>query len=288
MKRTRSRLEETARTVGRARRQEVRKWHRRAGRHVVFRFARVALRGVQIGVGLVVAAYLCLDFLRLIHAPNQFTVPHIEVIGNTRVRSEEVMAVARLAPSISLWAWPLDEIRERAELHPRIKTARVSRDFPDELVIHVQEREPVALLLGPTLIEVDADGIVLGFYERGQSPVRPIITGHGLPGLMPGDHIQSVAVQQALALITSYERSGSHERVRLAEVALGGADGPVIWLDPGVQVPCPPTTVPMHWARLDAVLGDLQARGTGLHRVAAIDLRFAHIVPVRMRTVATG
>ena len=111
---------------------------------------------------------------------------------------------------------------------------------------------------------------------------------HGV--LMPevGTRILTPAVREALAVIDSYTASASHARIPIAEVSLGTAARPTLWLQPGLQVPCPLGTAPEQWSRLDAVLEDLRARGTGLHRIASIDLRFAHIVPVRLRTVVAG
>lgn len=285
---TTSRLLESARAAEKPSRQEVRRRRRWLREQMMVRLLRVATRGLQAGCALVLFAYVALDFTGFVHDPTRFTVPHIQVRGNTRVTSEDVIATARLAPSVSLWAWPLAEIETRVERHARIARATVLRDFPDRLVIEVEEREPAVLLLGDPLMEVDGEGIVLGPYESGRSPVRPVVTGHGLTDLTPGDRIEDPGVQHALAIAASYERSASHRRIPLAEIALDRPGGPVVWLDPGVQVPCPETPAPIQWARLDAVLNDLRARGTGLHRVAAIDLRFAHIVPVRMRTVAAG
>lgn len=272
----------------RAHRQAVRRWHQRSGRLVGYRLFRAVTRGFQIGSAVAIIGYVALDFTGFLHQHNTFLVPHITVRGNTRVTSSEMIRAARLAPSIDLWAWPLTDIRARVELHPRIRTVRVIREFPDEMVLEIEERQPVALILGDTLLELDADGVVLGPYERGRSPLGPVLTGHGLTDLRPGTRIQAPAVSEALAMSESYRAADAAQRVPIAEIALDAATGPVLWLEPGVQVPCPDGIEPIQWARLDAVLSDLHARGTGLHRVAAIDLRFAHIVPVRLRTIAAG
>ncbi len=272
----------------RAHEQAIRRWHQRSKRQVTIRALRVMTRGFQIGSALAIVGYLALDFTGFVHRSDTFRVPHITVRGNTRVTSSEIIFAARLAPSIDLWAWPLADIRARAERHPRIQSVRVYRDFPDRLVLVVKEREAVALVLADGLLEIDAAGVVLGAYQRGRSPIGPVLTGHGLAGLQPGDEVEAPAIREALAMAVSYAASESGAQVSIAEIALGHPAGPVLWLDPGVRVPCPVGIEPLQWARLDAVLNDLRARGTGLDRVAAIDLRFAHIVPVRLRTVATG
>jgi len=269
-------------------RQEVRRWHRRAPRALALRALRVVTTGFQVGSVCALLAYGGMDLWAFVTHPDTFRIPHIVIRGNTRVTSEELLTVARLAPSINAWAWPLPEVQRRIEGHPRVKQALVLRDFPGEMEVDITERQPVALLLGDPLLEIDADGVVLGAYERQRSPICPIISGHGLRLPKIGERIDSPAVQSALALIVGYSHVEASERVKLAEVALDKAGSPVAWLDPGVQVPCEMPMSELQWARLDAVLNDLRSRGTGLHRVAAIDLRFAHVVPVRLRTVATG
>lgn len=284
------RVSARAREVAEARalQQAVPRWHQRSGRQVTLRLLRAVTRGFQIGSALAVVGYVALDFTGFLNRSDTFQVPHIIVRGNERVPSSDVIFAARLAPSIGLWAWPLAEIRDRAAHHPRIRAARVYREFPDSLVLEVEERTPVALILAGPLMEIDAEGVVLGPYEPGRSPIGPVLTGHGLADLTPGERVETPRVREALALAVSYATRASADRVAIAEIAVEQAGGPVLWLEPGVQVPCPTGMEPIQWARLDAVLNDLRGRGTGLHRVAAIDLRFAHIVPVRLRTVATG
>lgn len=268
--------------------QDIPRWHRRSRRQVGLRLLRAVTWGCQIGSALAILGYVAIDFTGYMYTPDVFAAPHVTVRGNTRVPSADLLRAARLAPSIQLWAWALPDIRARAERHPRIARARVEREFPDGLTLIVEERTPLALLLGEPLLEIDADGVVLGAYDRERTPPCPVITGHNLGYLSPGTRVDAVEVREALDVIRSYAASPAYARAPIAEVALRGEGGPVLWLHPGVRVPYGDGVDSMKWARLDAVLNDLRARGTGLHRVATIDLRFAHIVPVRLRTTASG
>ena len=269
-------------------RQDVTRWHRRTPRQVGYRLLRALTLGCQLGSALAIVGYVVLDFTGYLYTPEVFMAPHVEVQGNTRVTSSEILRAAHLAPSIQLWAWSLEDIRERAEQHPRVLHVRVERNFPDGLTLTVEERVPRALLLGDPLLEIDADGVVLGVYDRTRTPRCPVVTGHGLTDLVPGMRIESSAVHEALAVIASYEVSPSNAQAPIAEVALVETGEAVLWLHPGLQVPYGSGVDTVQWGRLAAVLKDLRARGTGLHRVATIDLRFAHIVPVRLRTVVAG
>lgn len=287
---TSERLRVAAREAETARsgKQEIPRWHRRSLRQVGLRLLRAVTWGCQLGSALAILGYVAIDFTGYLYTPDVFSAPHVTVQGNTRVPSAELLHTARLAPSIHLWAWSLPDICARAELHPRIAHARVEREFPDGLTLIVEERTPVALLLGDPLLEIDADGVVLGAYDRERTPPCPVLTGHNLGYLPPGTRVEAAEVREALDVIRSYAASLAYARAPIAEVALGGEDGPVLWLRPGVRVPYGEGVDTMQWARLEAVLNDLRARGTGLHRVATIDLRFAHIVPVRLRTTARG
>lgn len=116
-----------------------------------------------------------------------------EAVGDAgfRVRSVDVQGIKRMDPrpvyEIALdqktTAMPLLDvaaIRQRLLEYGWVKDARVSRRFPDTLVIDIVEREPAALWQDEDrLTLIDAEGVVLDRVPVSQMPDLPLLIGKG-------------------------------------------------------------------------------------------------------------
>ncbi len=116
-----------------------------------------------------------------------------EAVGDAgfRVRSVDVQGIKRMDPrpvyEIALdqktTAMPLLDvaaIRQRLLEYGWIKDARVSRRFPDTLVIDIVERKPAALWQDEDrLTLIDAEGVVLDRVQVSQMPDLPLLIGKG-------------------------------------------------------------------------------------------------------------
>ncbi|HXH00563.1 MAG TPA: cell division protein FtsQ/DivIB [Sphingomicrobium sp.] len=116
-----------------------------------------------------------------------------EVVGNAgfRVRSVAVHGTRRMDPKpiyrITLdqrtTALPLVDvaaIRERLLGFGWVKDARVSRRYPDTLVVDIVERSPAALWQdGKRLSLIDAEGVVLDRIPVTRMPDLPLLVGQG-------------------------------------------------------------------------------------------------------------
>ena len=116
-----------------------------------------------------------------------------EAVGDAgfRVRSVDVQGLKQMDPrpvyDIALdqrtTAMPLVDvsgIRERLLQFGWVKDARVSRRFPDTLVIDIVERTPAALWQNEQgLSLIDAEGVVLDRVPVSQMPDLPLLIGKG-------------------------------------------------------------------------------------------------------------
>lgn len=62
---------------------------------------------------------------------------------------------------------------------PLVRQVRLTRRFPDQLAVTVEERRPVALLNAGQLLPVDQDGYILPLADSLLSPELPILTPRG-------------------------------------------------------------------------------------------------------------
>lgn len=73
----------------------------------------------------------------------------------------------------------LDRIRQSVEGASWVKSALVRRRLPDQLVISIEERRPVAVAqIGKQMMLVDAEGVLLGQLDPGDPlPESPVVIG---------------------------------------------------------------------------------------------------------------
>ncbi|MCS7026004.1 MAG: FtsQ-type POTRA domain-containing protein [Bryobacteraceae bacterium] len=129
--------------------------------------------------------------------------PTLSLAGNRRASKSAILEV--FAPDFgkSLYLFPLQERRRQLLAVDWIKDARLSRRWPNRIVVEIVEREPVAFVqlnrkdAAPTFKLIDADGVLLPIppNEKFNFPV--------LTGIRESDAIESrrLRVKQALALL---------------------------------------------------------------------------------------
>jgi cell division protein FtsQ len=125
--------------------------------------------------------------------PNKLALAAGEAVGDAgfRVKSVDIQGIRRMDPrpvyDIALdqktTAMPLldvSDIRHRLLQFGWVKDARVSRRFPDTLVIDIVERTPAALWQdNDRLSLIDAQGVVLDRVQVSQMPDLPLLIGKG-------------------------------------------------------------------------------------------------------------
>ncbi len=142
--------------------------------------------------GLFVMAIVIVSMIAL-DVPSKIGLAAGEAVGNAgfRVRSVAVRGTQRMDPKpiyrIALdqrtTALPLVDvaaIRERLLDYGWVKDARVSRRYPDTLVVDIIERTPAALWQdGSRLSLIDAEGHVLDKVAVTRMPDLPLLVGPG-------------------------------------------------------------------------------------------------------------
>lgn len=141
-----------------------------------------------------------------------------EAIGDAgfRVRSVDVQGIRRMDPKpvyrLALeektTAMPLVDvtgIRERLLDYGWVKDARVSRRFPDTLVIDIVERKPAALWQDENRLSlIDAEGVVLDRVPVSRMPDLPLLIGKGANAqAVPLDRLLSQAPAMKAQLVSA-------------------------------------------------------------------------------------
>jgi cell division protein FtsQ len=243
---------------------------------------RVLARVVAIGLtltGLGVAAFVAWDWAR--RTP-LLAIRTIEVTGVNRLDEGAVRAAAGIEPETNLFVIDVRAAEARVAELPGVRRAHVVRHVPGRVTVLVEEREPHALVNAGGLYWVDADGYLVATDARPGSTGLPILTGIAAPAA--GTATPSESLRAGLALLHVLERTSRRLATRVSEVDMARPHGPVLYLVDGIEVRLGSDAWGDRLARLDGVLGDLDARG---ERVASIDLRFRDQVVLTPRVPAT-
>lgn len=99
------------------------------------------------------------------------------VTGVDEDLKNELLGVANLEPNVSLLAVNLQELKDRLEKHPWVRSVELEKSFPHTLVIKAEKEEPWAMVLTDRLSYVNGRGEVFKEVEEGEALDYPLITG---------------------------------------------------------------------------------------------------------------
>ena len=208
-----------------------------------------------------------------------WSVETVTVEGNRSIQTGDLLELLGLRPGLPWWQLDRpDEDRLRRSC-PRLGEVGYAWQWPRGLHVRVRERESVVRTVGPSPMEIAADGIVLDPREWVDPADLPILTGAVPSGLVPGDRCVlgqpdaewSEILQLAVTEPETWRLISEIHYVSGSEfhLCLRRGHRVVLWetgihRDPG--------------ARLGRVLEDLDRQGLA---DAVVDLRFRDQVVVR-------
>ncbi len=192
-----------------------------------------------------------------------FRAHTIEVRGTRFARAQDVARRLGVDSTTSVWS-SLDSMARRAERHPQVREARVSRRLPGTLVVDVIENEPVAWVAAAKGMRAyDGDGRVL--------PLDPTEVDADLPLVERAD-------TALLHLLADLRVTDPAMYAQVSEVRLVGREE-FRFLIGNVQVRFPRGQGVERFDGLSSVRRDLTARGIV---PAELDVRFKDQVIARL------
>src|SRR2546429_9741184 len=156
----------------------------------------------------------------------RFAVVSVDVRGASRVSAARILAAAAVQPGTSLFGLDPRAVAPRAEAIPEIRRADVVREFPNRVVISVEERRPFTLVHAGRLHWVDEEGRLLGASPEAVVPQVPAL---GRPSAGEPPPVRSAPGPEgpaALALIRVLLRTGSALAAEISEIDMSPKDGP--------------------------------------------------------------
>ena len=158
-----------------------------------------------------------------------FQVAKIEVRGAEHVTPVQVKEIlAREFPG-NLNDIDILKVRQRLERMSWIKSARISKIYPNTLAVDIQERRPVGVACMESLWLFDNEGVLLEEYRPG-TPMRdqPFLSGL-LPlkkGIMPEENRERMAL--FVSIVNELSAKGGNVVSRISEVDVSDRNDIVI------------------------------------------------------------
>lgn len=253
-------------------------------------FARLKRGALLFGRGLAVVtavAALVIGVRVAVFESSTFRVATVRVESSGRIAADVIRAQSNIRPGQSMFDIDLELVGRKIAENPWIATARVERRFPREVVIHVSEHLPAAVINLGCLYYVDESGVVFKPLEAGDKVDYPLLTGIERQTLIDQPEETQRLLAGAIELLKVVAARPAFHLGKVSEVhidANGGYD--LLTLNGGVPIRVGFDNYAAKLARLERVLPELEAR---MPIVRYVDLNVVDRVIVKLDTsLVTG
>ncbi|NLP29759.1 MAG: FtsQ-type POTRA domain-containing protein [Clostridiales bacterium] len=152
---------------------------------------------------LVIAAYQFLN-------SSIFDITKLTVENNNHYTKQQIISIANAKTGENIFKISTVELRDKLLNDPYIKSAKISRKLPDQVVLTVEERkEEAAVIYGNSYILIDLDGMVLRRTDA--EPPLPLLVGMTLTSIEPGTPLEveeNATLTDSLKLL---KQMGNHD-----------------------------------------------------------------------------
>jgi cell division protein FtsQ len=248
----------------------------RRSKHILHELLRTALLLCAISI---VGAGMIYGYNFAISSPC-FQIKEITVHGCKELTEKEILSYAAINPSQNLLAINLSTIARRIESIPWVKEVSVGREFPNRLIIDLQERTAVALVKrddGFNLL--DLDGVAFKKLEKNDEVDIPVLNG------CYSDDSDSVIFTKSLELLRYLSTSKEFPTIRnIAEIHGNEVFGLSLFTDSGLCIRLGFDSYENKLKRLNTVMADMERRNMKLGFLL-IDLNDPAKISVQKRNV---
>ncbi|MEW6324853.1 MAG: FtsQ-type POTRA domain-containing protein [Nitrospirota bacterium] len=239
-----------------------------------------ALLGLVVVAGIVAAAVGIGRWWSRWEMPSP-PVQTIYLRGLQRLSAEEIRALLPFREGDRLFGLPLQAATRRLAGHPWVARASLHRSLSGDVVVAIEERQPVAVLRdGESAWYVDQRGALLGPAGERPGPRDLTISGVSVARLRAGAPDERKRLQEGLALLAMARRDG----VDVAEAAVR-RDDEVVLLFGAWRLHFRFGQYEEPWRRFWQVAERIPADG---RRPQDVDLRFANSVVVKSEKNGSG
>jgi cell division protein FtsQ len=218
---------------------------------------------------------------RVILSSGYFDVTEVRVDYTNRVDADEIVGLSDIHYGASIFSLDLDLIGRKIEENPWVAEANVLRVFPDQILIQVTERIPIAIINLDYLYYLDEGGEVFKVLSSGDSLDFPVITGVTRDEVVDASGVPE-SLGEALVLLRMLQAGDEVSLEDISEVHCSSHEGLTAYtLRRGVPIRFGRGGLAIKLSNLERIYAEIEKK---LHGLKSIDLNVEDRVIVRMVT----
>lgn len=178
-----------------------------------------------------------LVLVKIIVDSDHFAVKTIEVSGNRRLASQDVIALSDIRQGASTFDLDLEIIGQKLAENDWIRSAHIMRKLPQGIVIDINEREAVFIINLDYLYYVDREGEIFKVLRGGDSLDYPLVTGLDRQQLLDEPRLATERLQYIAQMIANLQQRKFFNTTWIAQINIDSKGGYTLYTDPlGVPI----------------------------------------------------
>jgi cell division protein FtsQ len=244
---------------------------------------KILHRTLRVGVTLFSAVLLLVGgffVAQLLLASDLFRVDQVAVEGNGRLKKQQVVALSDIEMGVNTFNLDLGLIGRKIEENPWIDNAQVQRIFPRQVMIHIEERQPVAIVNLGYLYYLDKQGEIFKVLDAADNLDYPVVTGFDYAKAQAHNGEYAQQLRKVVALLSDLNQRKLLSLDQISEVHFeAGGSLSLYTLKGGVRIKLGTADYGRKLDRLERIYAQLQPK---LPLLDYIDLNVEEKVIVRI------
>lgn len=121
---------------------------------------------------------LVILFIYICISSSIFELKQIDVDGNSKITKSDIIKIGDIETGKNIFKYNLNDVEKKLLANPYIKYVKVSRKFPDKLVITIKENSEYAIIKeGASYIYIGENGLVLSEKKDIKNKNIPLVSG---------------------------------------------------------------------------------------------------------------
>ncbi len=212
-------------------------------------------------------------YIRLLEDP-LFLVKEVEIQGCERLKENDLFPLRSIEGRVNLFSLNLQSIAKRLEDHPWIEEIKMTKVFPNKILVHIEERIPVAIIQLEEPYYVDKKGVIfapMGDIDRYN---YPILTGLTRESIAKDPSTANYLIMKALELLNIFERERILPMREISEIHMDKIFGLKCFIkDEGIEVKMGWDQFDEKLRRLSIIWSDIQNKGISVVSIDSSDLK---------------
>ncbi len=121
---------------------------------------------------------LVILFIYICISSSIFELKQIDVDGNSKITKSDIIKIGDIETGKNIFKYNLNDVEKKLLVNPYIKYVKVSRKFPDKLVITIKENSEYTIIKeGASYIYIGENGLVLSEQKDIKNKNIPLVSG---------------------------------------------------------------------------------------------------------------